>query len=206
MLSLEGVSTTLPTIVKSPSGTWKAVIGKTGFPTTVKTFRLKPDAEGWSRRTEDEMVRGLFLQRGPSERMTFEKAIKRYLAEVTLTKRPFTQVGEKRRAVSLTALFGKYSLAGITPELVAEYRDKRLAGEDRARDGKPRPRAGNTVRLELALIGHWPPSPSKSGAWVWRSTRPSTTGGHRPAKGAIGGWQKLKRVNSWAWLTPIQTP
>lgn len=29
-----------------------------------------------------------------------------------------------------------------------------MAGEDRARDGKPRPRAGNTVRLELALIGH----------------------------------------------------
>ncbi|MBP6902269.1 MAG: site-specific integrase [Burkholderiaceae bacterium] len=144
----------MPTIVKTPSGTWKAVIRKTGFPTTVKTFRLKRDAEDWARRTEDEMVRGLFLQRGPSERMTFDKAINRYLAEVTPTKRPFTQIGEKRRAVPLTGFFGKYSLAGITPELVAEYRDKRLAGEDRARDGKPRPRAGNTVRLELALIGH----------------------------------------------------
>jgi len=68
------------------------------------------------------MVRGLFLQRGPSERMTFEKAIHRYLAEVTPTKRPFTQIGAKLRAVPLTAFFGKYSLAGITPELVAEYR------------------------------------------------------------------------------------
>ena len=34
----------MPTIVKTDSGTWKAVIRKTGFPTT-KTFRLKRDAE-----------------------------------------------------------------------------------------------------------------------------------------------------------------
>lgn len=49
----------MPTIVKTPSGTWKAVIRKTGFPTTVKTFRLKRDAEDWARTAEDEMVRGL---------------------------------------------------------------------------------------------------------------------------------------------------
>jgi integrase len=144
----------MATIVKTPSGTWKAVIRKTGFPTNIKTFRLKRDAEDWARRTEDEMVRGMYVQRGPSERMTFEKAMKRYIEEVTPTKRPFTQQSEKLRAKPLTAFFGKYSLAGITPELVAEYRDKRLAGEDRMKDGKPQPRAGNTVRLELALIGH----------------------------------------------------
>lgn len=49
----------MATIVKTPSGTWKAVIRKTGFPTTIKTFRLKKDAEDWARRTEDEMVRGM---------------------------------------------------------------------------------------------------------------------------------------------------
>lgn len=30
------------------------------------------DVEEWSRRSEDEMVRGLSIQRGPSERMTLE--------------------------------------------------------------------------------------------------------------------------------------
>ena len=144
----------MPTLVKTPSGTWKAVIRKTGFPTTIKTFRLKRDAEDWARRTEDEMVRGLYVQRAPSERLTFEEAMKRYLMEVTVTKRAFTQQGEKRRSVPLIDHFGKYSLAGITPELVAKYRDQRLAGEDRLKDGKPQPRAANTVRLELALIGH----------------------------------------------------
>ena len=144
----------MATIVKTPSGTWKAVIRKAGWPTTVKTFRLKKDAEDWSRRTEDEMVRGLFIQRSPSERMTFEAAMKRYLAEVTPTKRPLTQNAERPRAVPLIAFFGKYSLAAITTELIAEYRDFRLAGKDRLTDGKPQPRSANTVRLELALIGH----------------------------------------------------
>lgn len=144
----------MATIVKTPSGTWKAVIRKAGWPTTIKTFRLKKDADDWSRRTEDEMVRGLFIQRGPSERMTFEAAMTRYLADVTPTKRPLTQIAEKNRAVSLVKFFGKYSLAAITTELIAQYRDARLAGEDRLKDGAAQPRAANTVRLDLALIGH----------------------------------------------------
>jgi integrase len=144
----------MPTLVKTPSGTWKAVIRKRGFPTTIKTFRTKRDADDWARTTEDEMVRGLFIRRGPSERMTFEVAMKRYLAEVTPTKRPMTQRGEVRCAKPLVSFFGKYALAGITPEMVANYRDERLAGDDRASKGKPQPRAANTVRVELALLGH----------------------------------------------------
>jgi integrase len=80
--------------------------------------------------------------------------MKRYLADVTPTKRPLTQNAERNRSCSLVAFFGKYSLAAITTELIAEYRDARLVGEDRLKDGIPQPRAANTVRLELALIGH----------------------------------------------------
>ncbi|WP_290874516.1 site-specific integrase [Aquabacterium sp.] len=145
----------MPTIVKTDSGTWKAVIRKTGFPTTTKTFRLKRDAEDWARTTEDEMVRGMYVKRAPAEKLLFADAIDRYLAEVTPSKRPFTQAGEKHRAATLKKHFGKYSLAGITAELVAKYRDERLAGLDRLdADGNPKPRAANSVRLELALIGH----------------------------------------------------
>ena len=145
----------MPTIVKTESGTWKAVIRKTGFPTTSKTFRLKRDAEDWARTTEDEMVRGMYVKRGPAEKMLFADAIDRYLREVTSSKRPFTQAGEKHRAATLKKHFGKYSLVGITAELVATYRDERLAGLDRLdANGNPKPRAANSVRLELALIGH----------------------------------------------------
>ena len=44
----------MPTLVKTPCGSWKALSRKNGFPTTIKTFRLKRDAEDWARRTEDE--------------------------------------------------------------------------------------------------------------------------------------------------------
>jgi len=50
----------MATIVKTPSGTWKAVIRKIGWPTTAKNFRTKRDAEDWACRTEDEMVRGVY--------------------------------------------------------------------------------------------------------------------------------------------------
>ncbi|WP_020683196.1 hypothetical protein [Marinobacterium rhizophilum] len=61
----------MATIVKSSSRIWKAVVRKTGYRTTSKTFRPKRGAEGWVRRIEDEMVRGIYIQRAPAERRTF---------------------------------------------------------------------------------------------------------------------------------------
>ena len=173
----------MPTIVKTPSGTWKALIRKTGFPATIKTFRLKKDAEDWARRAEDEMVRGLFVQRAPAEKMTFAKAIERYVDEVTKTKRPGTQSREVKRVAPLAAFFGRYSLAGITPDLVAQYRDARLAGEDRRNEaGEPVPRAANTVRLELALMGHLFTVATKE--WGLGLTYNPVANVRRPAPGA----------------------
>jgi hypothetical protein len=54
----------MATIVKTPAGTWKAVVRKTGWPTNAKTFRTKRDAADWARRTEDEMVRGVYIPTG----------------------------------------------------------------------------------------------------------------------------------------------
>ena len=56
----------MATVTKTPSGTWKGIIRKVGWPTTSKTFRTKRDADDWARRTEDEMVRGVFIQRAKS--------------------------------------------------------------------------------------------------------------------------------------------
>ncbi len=132
------------TITRNSSGNWKAIVRKVGWPTTVKTFRTKRDAQDWARRVEDEIVRGVYIQRGPAERMTLKTALKRYLEEVTLTKKPATQDTERKRAVPLLERLGGYALPAITPDVVARYRDERLA------EGK----SNNTVRLELALLGH----------------------------------------------------
>lgn len=145
----------MATIVKTASATWKAVIRKQGWPTNIKTFRVKRDAEDWARTTEDEMVRGVYIRRAPADRMTLESALKRYLEDVTPTKRPFSQISDKRHSKPLIKQLGKYSLSALLPETIAHYRDTRLAGEDRKdKDGNPISRAPNTVRLDLALLGH----------------------------------------------------
>ena len=134
----------MTTIAKTPSGTWKALVRKRGYPAAIKTFRVKRDAEDWARGVEDEMVRGIYIRRSNAERLTVAAALDRYKLEVSPTKKASTQEGERGRFETLRAFFGAYSLAAVTPELVAKFRDQRLqAGL-----------ASNTVRLDLALLGH----------------------------------------------------
>ena len=140
----------MATIVKTPAGTWKAVVRKTGWPTNTKTFRTKRDAEDWARRTEDEMVRGVYIQRSGSERLTLEKALERYLAEVTPSKKPTTRKAEATKAKQLIQHLGKYSLAALSAEIIANYRDTRLGTLSK----RGVPTSNNTVRLELALLSH----------------------------------------------------
>ena len=141
----------MATISRTSSGTWKAQVRKQGWPATIKTFRLKRDAEDWARGVEDEMTRGVYVHRTTTEKLTLCMALDRYLREVTPTKRPGTQRAEVRCAVPLKGHLGAHALTTITPALVARYRDQRLStlGE---RTG--RPISNNTVRLELALLGH----------------------------------------------------
>jgi HAD superfamily hydrolase (TIGR01549 family) len=90
------------------------------------------------------MVRGVYISRTGSERMTLQEALQRYLAEVTPTKKPTTQRSESITAQHLIGFLGKYSMAAVSSELVASYRDHRLAA------GK----ANNTVRIELAMLSN----------------------------------------------------
>ena len=131
-------------ITKTPSNIWKAIIRKRGWPSTIKTFRTKRDAEDWARSTEDEMVRGVYINRAGAEKLLLEKALDRYLSEVSASKRESTAYAESHKAKALKKKFGAYSLAAITPDLVAEYRDERLEV------GK----SASTVRLELSLLSH----------------------------------------------------
>ncbi len=120
------------------------MIRKRGWPTTVKTFRTKRDAQDWARRTEDEMVRGTYINRSVSERMLVRHALERYLAELTPTKKPSTARRERSSAVHLKRELGKYSLAALSPDIIASYRDQRIA------EGL----SNSSVRNELALLSH----------------------------------------------------
>jgi integrase len=134
----------LASIIKTPSGTWKAIIRRANWPTVIKTFRIKRDAENWARTTEDEIIRGIYVPRAQSEKMKLSDAIDRYLKEVTPTKKPTTQRAEIFRAEQIRSKLGKYSLASLSSNVIGKYRDERLG------EGK----SNSTVRLELALLGH----------------------------------------------------
>lgn len=186
----------MATITKTPSGTWKAVIRKVGWPTASKTFRTKRDAEDWARRTEDEMVRGVYIQRTPSERMTIREALARYEKEIVPTKRESTQRREGCRIREINAYFGDYSLAAVTPDLVARFRDMRLGA------GK----SNNTVRLELALLGHLFTVAIKEWLSVSPTTRLPTFASPAPARAAIDALLPPNRKRYWQRPTPIPTP
>jgi integrase len=134
----------MATFVKTDAGTWKAIIRKQGWPITSKTFRIKRDATDWARSAEDEMVRGVYISRAGAERLTVKDALQRYLKEVTPTKKPTTQRSEKTTAEHLIGFLGKYSMAALSSDLVASYRDHRVAA------GK----SNNTVRIELAMLSN----------------------------------------------------
>ena len=134
----------MPTIVRAPSKAWKAVVRRKGWPTVSKSFRTRRDAEDWARRTEDEMIRGVHVQRSPTESMTIAAALDRYLTDVTPAKRPSTQKAEQMRAKQLKKDLGNYSMTSLSTKVVSKYRDRRLKA------GK----STSTVRLELAMLGH----------------------------------------------------
>ncbi len=134
----------MATITKNSGGNWKALIRRKGWPTVSKTFRVKRDAENWARTTEDEIIRGIYVPRSQSEKYTLANALDRYTKEVTTTKKKSTQVRELGRAAHLKTELGSYSLAALSTESIAKYRDKRIS------EGK----SNNTVRLDLALLSH----------------------------------------------------
>src|SRR5699024_2895422 len=116
----------MATLTKTSTGNWEAVIRRKDSPTAAKTWRTKRDAQQWATAVEDEMRRGAFIRRTPSERTTLSEALDRYLREVVPTKKASTQAGNRSQAEHLRGFLGDYGLAAVTPDLVASYRVQRL--------------------------------------------------------------------------------
>jgi integrase len=147
----------MATIVGTKSKTWKAVVRRIGYPTVSKTFRLKKAAEDWAKGVEDEMARRIYIQRAPSEKTTLSQAMTRYLAEVSTSKSVSTQASEKTKSKPLVRILGDYSLAALTPDVIANYRDKRLNEDIQTKSPTSKPKrkvSSSTVLHELALLSH----------------------------------------------------
>jgi integrase len=112
------------TFTQRANGHWQAKIRRRGFPEQSETFRTKADAIAWARALEREMDVGSFISRDDAQRTTFAAAAQRYSEEILPTKRG--QAADASRLARLVEEFGSFSLASITPAMLARYRDERL--------------------------------------------------------------------------------
>ena len=137
----------MATIIKRPGPAGKTVfraeIRRKGFPRQVKTFALKRDATNWARKIEREMDEGIWRDLKDADKILFASALKRYVENVSIKKRPSTCKRDQLSASHLNRRLGHLSLTQITNSKVAKYRDERL------KEVSP-----HSVRIELALLSN----------------------------------------------------
>ena len=106
------------------SGAWEATIDRKGFKRLSRTFDTKAEAEAWSKVTEAEMVRGVFVSRQEAENTTLSEALDRYEREVTVNQKGSNRYASLIRILKRHPLANR-SLASLQGKDLAEYRDKR---------------------------------------------------------------------------------
>lgn len=137
----------MATIRKRGELQWQAIVKRKGFPNQSKTWNTRKEAEAWARQIESEMDRGVFVSRAEAEKTTLAELIARYREE-ELPKKRGNGFGPALNA--LDSALGKYSLAGLSSKLIADYRQKRLKTyKDKARTKTYSP---DTVRKEINLL------------------------------------------------------
>ena len=104
---------------------WQARVYKKGYPTAIRSFIVRKDAEKWARQIETDMDKGSYINSTLSEKTTLGELIERYLKEVTPLMR-----GAKADTIRLKAIMRKpivkENMATLTPSKIAKYRDERL--------------------------------------------------------------------------------
>src|SRR3954468_12928962 len=121
---------------------YRAQIRMRGFPHLSETFTRKTDAKKWIEDTK-AAIRGGTAVSTEASRTTLREALERYLREVTPRKKGRLREEERAKVWMQNPLALRFlsQLRGVD---FSKYRDGRRA------EG----RAENTIRLELALIGH----------------------------------------------------
>jgi integrase len=124
--------------------TFTATIRVKGFTPIARTFDTKGEAKSWSADIEREMRLGRYQDVRPTEKTMFSEALIRYLDQVSTTKRPNSERRDRDSAKAILASFSsEISLADVTPQRLATYRDARLKTV-----------SPSTIQKEFALLSH----------------------------------------------------
>ena len=120
-----------------------------GYPAETGTFERLTDARKWASATETAMREGRHFKTGEAKRRTMAELIGRYIQDV-LPGKPKNIRIQTQQLTWWRDQIGAYTLADITPSLIAEYRDK-LAGGETVRGTQ---RSPATVNRYLAALSH----------------------------------------------------
>jgi len=129
----------MATIRKRGEYQWQAIIKRTGFPLTSKTFKLRSEANAWAHLVESQMEQRVWKRSRVAEWTLISDLIAQYRRDVLPSMRG------KHFKSALTLLeeqFGKYAAANLDSAQIAKFRDERLHA------GK----SASTVRKELNLL------------------------------------------------------
>jgi integrase len=141
--------------------TYRVKVRLKGYPTQSATFDRKTDAQKWVQQTEAAIREGRHFKTTESKRHTLSDAIERYINDVIPTK-PKNTVNQVGQLKWWKENLGDYSLADVTPALIAQYRDK-LAKTPSQR-GETRSNA--TVNRYLAVLSHLFTMAIKEWGWI----------------------------------------
>ncbi|WP_232431743.1 tyrosine-type recombinase/integrase [Burkholderia ubonensis] len=147
--TLKGTTTinesNMGTLQERPNGHWTGKVRKAGYPAQSATFPTRKEAERWIIDTEAAINAGRFQNLDGSALL--RDVIDRYLRDVTPSKKGESSETWRLKAIQRDEI-GSYSVGKLTPAVVANWRDRRLAGTD------GRPVSGSTVNREMNLLHH----------------------------------------------------
>lgn len=126
--------------IRQRNGRWQARVSRKGFPDEVKTFDTKSAAQQWARSAEAQLdLTTRFPQRGEIDGL-FGDMLERYSQTVTPGKRGADDEQIRIRMLRRYPI-ARYSMAHLTPAVIAAFRDERL-----------RTVSAGTVIRDLAVI------------------------------------------------------
>ncbi|WP_131781169.1 tyrosine-type recombinase/integrase [Legionella gresilensis] len=132
-----------------------------GSPIQQATFDRKTDARRWAQQTEAAIREGRHFKTTEAKRRTLSELIERYIKEVI----PLKPKNSKNTVLHLKwwqRELGQYSLADVSPALIAERRDK-LSSEKTTRN---KLRSPSTVVRYLAALSHALTIAVKEWGWI----------------------------------------
>jgi hypothetical protein len=132
-----------------------------GFPSQTATFHRLTDARKWAQQTESSLREGRHFKTTEAKRHTLAEAIDRYVTKIipTKPKSGFSQTGQLQW---WKESLGAYTLAEITPALLAAQRDRLLEEKTKRKEL----RTPATVNRYLAVLSHVFTIAMKEWLWV----------------------------------------